>query len=53
MTDERIEGVLTGLKGRHPGQDEFMQAVEEVLVSLKPLFEKQGDEDYLGAFNGQ
>lgn len=51
MTDERIEGVLSGLKGRHPGQEEFMQAVEEVLVSLKPLFEKQGDEDYLGAFN--
>ena len=52
MTDERIEGVLSGLKGRHPGQEEFMQAVEEVLVSLKPLFEKQRDEDYLGAFNG-
>ena len=50
--DERIAGVLSSLKGRHPGQEEFMQAVEEVLVSLKTLFEKQGEEDYLGAFNG-
>ena len=30
----------------------FLQAVEEVLMSLTPLFEKQGDEDYLGAFSG-
>ncbi|XP_063687262.1 NADP-specific glutamate dehydrogenase-like [Bolinopsis microptera] len=49
--EERIEEILRALKGRHPGQEEFMQAVEEVLVSLKPLFENQGEEDYLGAFS--
>ena len=51
--EERIEEILRALKGRHPGQEEFIQAVEEVLVSLKPLFENQGEEDYLGAFSGE
>ena len=52
MTQERIKEVLSSLKSRHPGQDEFIQAVEEILMSLTPLFEKQGDEDYIGAFSG-
>jgi len=49
--DEGIEEILTGLKSRHPGQTEFIQAVEEVLVSLKPLFESDSKEDYLGSFS--
>ena len=48
--DERIKEITDDLRSRHPGQNEFMQAVEEVLFSLKPLFERS-DEDYLGSFS--
>ena len=32
-----IEGVLQSIEQRNPGQPEFMQAVEEILFSLKPV----------------
>ena len=32
---------------------EFIQAVQEVLVSLKPLFESESKEDYLSSFSGK
>lgn len=35
-----IENVLEQVKKRNPGEAEFHQAVEEVLVSLKPVIEK-------------
>jgi len=35
-----IEALLEKVKSRDPHQVEFLQAVEEVLFSLKPLFEK-------------
>ncbi|MCR5084293.1 MAG: NADP-specific glutamate dehydrogenase [Succinivibrionaceae bacterium] len=34
--------VLADLKARYPYQPEFLQAVEEVLNTLQPLFEKDG-----------
>lgn len=49
--DEGIEEILAGLQSRHPGQSEFIQAVQEVLVSLKPLFESESKEDYLSSFS--
>jgi len=35
--EEKIENVLYNIKECSPGQDEFYQAVEEVLYSIKPL----------------
>lgn len=48
--EEGIECIITDLKSRHPAQDEFIQAVEEILVSLKPLFETTNGCDYLNSF---
>lgn len=36
-----IQDVLTELKTKNPGQDEFIQAATEVLTSLAPLIEKR------------
>ena len=37
---EQIDGILKSVKNRDPNQDEFNQAVEEVLKSLSPLLNK-------------
>ncbi len=37
MVEERIEAILKDIKMCSPGQDEFYQAVEEVLDTIKPL----------------
>lgn len=33
----RMQGVLASVRARDPAQPEFIQAVEEVILSLKPL----------------
>ena len=35
-----VENILNSLEGMSPGQNEFYQAVEEVLLSLVPLFDE-------------
>jgi glutamate dehydrogenase (NADP+) len=35
-----LDGVLEHVKGRNPGEPEFHQAVEEVLISLEPVLER-------------
>ena len=35
-----IQAIFDGVKARDPNQPEFLQAVEEVIESLEPLFEK-------------
>lgn len=35
-----IKKIMDGLKAKHPGEDQFFQAVEEVLHSVKPLYEQ-------------
>ena len=37
MVDERVEAILKDIKECSPGQDEFYQAAQEVLESIKPL----------------
>lgn len=39
--DSQISGLLKKVAHRDPDQPEFLQAVEEVLDSLKPLFKKE------------
>eukprot|EP01083_Nonionella_stella_P096639 271724_1 len=39
--DDRIELILAKVRHRDPDQKEFLQAVEEVVVSLKPLFQQK------------
>ena len=40
-SSQKIEEVLTYIKECSPGQDEFYQATQEVLYSLKPLLNKE------------
>jgi glutamate dehydrogenase (NADP+) len=35
-----LQGILAKVRARDPHQDEFLQAVEEVLLSLKPVLAK-------------
>jgi glutamate dehydrogenase (NADP+) len=37
---DTAQSVLAKVRARDPHQDEFMQAVEEVLLSLKPVLAK-------------
>merc|ERR1719282_563653 len=45
MPDNVVEKLMKQLRERDPHEEEFHQAVEEVLQSLKPVFEK--DEKYI------
>ncbi|MCJ7617926.1 MAG: glutamate dehydrogenase, partial [Desulfobacterales bacterium] len=38
--DEKIEPIFQQVKNRNPGEDEFHQAVREVLESLSPVLVK-------------
>jgi glutamate dehydrogenase (NADP+) len=40
MIDEKLEGILAEVIRRNPGEDEFQQAVREVLESLGPVLAK-------------
>jgi hypothetical protein len=40
MPVDTAQSVLAKVRARDPHQDEFMQAVEEVLLSLKPVLAK-------------
>ena len=40
MIDEKLEGVYADVVRRNPGEDEFQQAVREVLESLGPVLVK-------------
>ena len=40
MTDARLQGIFDEVVGRNPGEDEFHQAVREVLDSLTPVLDK-------------
>jgi glutamate dehydrogenase (NADP+) len=35
-----LQAIFDSVKARDPDQPEFLQAVEEVIESLEPLFEK-------------
>jgi glutamate dehydrogenase (NADP+) len=41
--DERLEGILSEVIGRNPGEPEFHQAVREVITSLGPVIAKRPD----------
>ena len=41
MIDEKLEGVFSDVVRRNPGEDEFHQAVREVLESIGPVLAKQ------------
>src|SRR5690606_12269489 len=41
MIDEKLEGVFADVVRRNPGEDEFQQAVREVLESIGPVLAKQ------------
>src|SRR5680860_1248897 len=41
MLDGKLEDVLTEVLRRNPGEDEFHQAVRDVLMSLGPVLAKQ------------
>lgn len=43
--DQKMQALFKKVQQRDPDQREFLQAFEEVLQSLKPVFEK--DETYL------
>jgi len=44
-SNKKIEDILKDVKTSSPGQDEFYQATQEVLYSLKPLLDR--DEKYI------
>ena len=43
VLDEKIEAIYQQVKARNPGEDEFHQAVKEVLESLAPVLVKYPD----------
>ncbi|KAJ1783787.1 hypothetical protein LPJ62_004894, partial [Coemansia sp. RSA 2167] len=47
-TAEKIASVRANIRRRDPGQEEFLQAVDEVFESLTPVFEK--DPKYIEVF---
>ncbi|KAJ2659832.1 hypothetical protein IW148_004096 [Coemansia sp. RSA 1199] len=47
-TAEKIASVRANIRRRDPGQEEFLQAVDEVFESLTPVFEK--DPKYIDVF---
>ncbi|GMH40470.1 hypothetical protein BSKO_08374 [Bryopsis sp. KO-2023] len=40
-SEERVQALWERVKARDPDQPEFLQAVEEVLTTMKPVFEKR------------
>ena len=41
MASNYVQRVMEGLRAKYSYQPEFLQAVEEVLFSLQPLFAKE------------
>ncbi|MBK5196323.1 MAG: glutamate dehydrogenase, partial [Proteiniphilum sp.] len=44
----RVNDIMTQLEAKHPGESEYLQAVREVLISIKDIYNQHPEFDNAG-----